>query len=139
MDPEGQLHWASPRHTHSEYDTPSEPSGSKIPKSRVVRILSRPEVDNRESLPGSYAATTMTSAPMTRSTRSSDAHRPRFNMPSLHLEILRSPRPFFRLYYHLFQLSIFANIPLQTFLDFNVVFMIIQSVSFLLPFACSHH
>lgn len=64
----------------------------------------------------------------------STPHRPqpRFRAPSLHLDLLRSPTLFMRIRYRLHPIFVFGHLILQTFFDFNAVFMIIQRVS--LPF-----
>ncbi|KAL1943516.1 hypothetical protein VTO73DRAFT_3961 [Trametes versicolor] len=51
--------------------------------------------------------------------------RPRFRTPGLNLEILRHPSWKMRLFYYLFPVFAFAHIPLQTFFDFNAVFILI--------------
>ncbi|KAJ7803990.1 hypothetical protein B0H14DRAFT_2384139, partial [Mycena olivaceomarginata] len=51
---------------------------------------------------------------------------PRFRARGLRLELLRSPSPWMRLYFYLWPLLVFAHIPLQTFFDFNAVFVLIQ-------------
>ncbi|KAJ7276691.1 hypothetical protein C8J57DRAFT_1310065 [Mycena rebaudengoi] len=56
--------------------------------------------------------------------------QPRFHATGLHLELLQNPALKFRLYFYLFPLFVFAHIPLQTFLDFNAVFMLIQISKF---------
>ena len=52
--------------------------------------------------------------------------RPRFNAPSLNLELLRNPSWKMRLSYYLFPLFVFGHIPLQTFFDFNAVFILLS-------------
>lgn len=52
--------------------------------------------------------------------------QPKFHSNGLHLEILRNPTLTSRLYFHLFPLFVFAHVPLQTFFDFNAVFILIQ-------------
>ena len=52
--------------------------------------------------------------------------RPRFNSPSLNLDLLRSPSWKMRLWYCLFPLFVFGHIPLQTFFDFNAVFILLS-------------
>lgn len=54
--------------------------------------------------------------------------RPRFREPALHLNILRSPSKFARIQYCLLPLVLFGHIPLQTFFDFNAVFVLLQCV-----------
>lgn len=51
--------------------------------------------------------------------------RPRFRTPALNLELLRNPSWKMRLFYYLFPVFVFAHIPLQTFFDFNAVFILI--------------
>ena len=52
--------------------------------------------------------------------------RPRFKTPSLRLELLRSPSWKMQLWYYLFPLFVFAHVPLQTFFDFNAVFILLS-------------
>lgn len=52
--------------------------------------------------------------------------RPRFNAPSLNLELLRNPSWKMRLWYFTFPLFVFGHIPLQTFFDFNAVFILLS-------------
>lgn len=58
------------------------------------------------------------------------APRPRFNSPSLNLELLRNPSWKMRLSYFLFPLFVFGHIPLQTFFDFNAVFILLSIAKF---------
>lgn len=51
--------------------------------------------------------------------------RPRFRSSSLHLELLRSPSWKMRLWYYLYPVFVFLHIPLQTFFDFNAVFILL--------------
>lgn len=52
--------------------------------------------------------------------------QPKFHARGLNLDLLQSPLPLSRIYFYLFRLFIFVHIPLQTFLDFNAVFIIFQ-------------
>lgn len=52
--------------------------------------------------------------------------QPKFHATGLHLELLQNPTFKFRLYFYLFPLFVFAHLPIQTFFDFNAVFMLIQ-------------
>ncbi|TFY58149.1 hypothetical protein EVG20_g8264 [Dentipellis fragilis] len=61
--------------------------------------------------------------------------RPRFRSSGLHLELLRNPSWKSRLYFYLFPLFVFAHIPLQTFFDFNAVFIMIEIAKFPNPIA----
>jgi hypothetical protein len=54
------------------------------------------------------------------------AAQPKFRAPGLHLELLRDPSWKTRLHFYLFPLLVFAHIPIQTFLDFNAVFILIE-------------
>ena len=54
--------------------------------------------------------------------------RPRFRAPSLHLSLLRSPDLSMRIRYMLHPVFIFSHLFLQTYFDFNVVFMLLQYV-----------
>ncbi|KDQ52593.1 hypothetical protein JAAARDRAFT_40202 [Jaapia argillacea MUCL 33604] len=61
--------------------------------------------------------------------------RPRFRATGLHLELLRNPSWRSRLHYYLYPLFVFYDIPLQTFFDFNAVFIILQVAKFPTPAA----
>ncbi|TFK25902.1 hypothetical protein FA15DRAFT_703346 [Coprinopsis marcescibilis] len=52
--------------------------------------------------------------------------RPKFNLRGLHLEMMRSPSGWMKVYYRLWPILVFAHIPVQTFLDFNAVYMLVQ-------------
>ncbi|KAI0263628.1 hypothetical protein BC834DRAFT_844491 [Gloeopeniophorella convolvens] len=67
--------------------------------------------------------------------RARAAAPPRFRAQGLHLELLRDPSWKTRLHFYLFPLLVFAHVPLQTFLDFNAVFMIIEVSKFPNPVA----
>lgn len=58
--------------------------------------------------------------------------RPKFRSNGLHPELLRNPTLSAKLYFYLFALFTFYHIPLQTFFDFNAVFMLLQCVSSLI-------
>jgi hypothetical protein len=51
---------------------------------------------------------------------------PRFKSNGLRLELLRNPSPLFRIYYYLLPIITFYHVPVQTFFDFNAVFILIQ-------------
>ncbi|KAI0719929.1 hypothetical protein C8Q72DRAFT_788521 [Fomitopsis betulina] len=61
--------------------------------------------------------------------------RPRFRSAGLHLELLRHPSWVMRCFYFLYPLFVFAHIPLQTFFDFNAVFILILVAKFPNPSA----
>ncbi|KAF9523314.1 hypothetical protein CPB83DRAFT_887000 [Crepidotus variabilis] len=52
--------------------------------------------------------------------------QPRFNAKNLHLQILRNPSPWMKLYFYIWPLLVFYHIPLQTFFDFNAVYTLLQ-------------
>ncbi|KAK0437348.1 hypothetical protein EV421DRAFT_1892211 [Armillaria borealis] len=52
--------------------------------------------------------------------------QPKFRSRGLNIDLLRSPSPLARVYFYLFRVFIFAHLFLQTFFDFNAVFIIIQ-------------
>ena len=52
--------------------------------------------------------------------------RPRFRSSALHLELLQSPSPWMRLQFYFLPFFVFAHIPLQTFFDFNAVFILLE-------------
>lgn len=52
--------------------------------------------------------------------------RPRFKTPGLQLDLLLVPSWKMRLWYYLFPFFVFAHIPLQTFFDFNAVFILLS-------------
>lgn len=54
------------------------------------------------------------------------APRPKFRTSALHLELLQSPSVWTRLQFYLLPMVVFAHIPLQTFFDFNAVFILFQ-------------
>jgi hypothetical protein len=52
--------------------------------------------------------------------------QPRFNAKNLHLQLLRNPSRWMKLYFYLWPLIVLYHIPLQTFFDFNAVFILFQ-------------
>ena len=59
------------------------------------------------------------------------ALHPKFNSNGLHPELLRNPSLLAKLYFYSFPFFMFYHIPLQTFFDFNAVYMLLQYVPFL--------
>lgn len=51
---------------------------------------------------------------------------PRFNAKNLHLQILRNPSKWMKFYFYIWPLLVFYHIPLQTFFDLNVVYILLQ-------------
>ncbi|KAF4622098.1 hypothetical protein D9613_009248 [Agrocybe pediades] len=100
--------------------TPTLPSGPTQPG----KARSKPLVFSRASLPpgafipaglglGTYA-------------NQLQLQQPRFNAKSLHLQILRSPSRWMKLYWYLWPLLVLYHVPLQTYLDFGAVYVLIQ-------------
>ena len=58
--------------------------------------------------------------------RAATAAPPKFRAPGLHLELLRDPSWKTRLHFYLFPFIVLAHVPLQTFLDFNAVYVMIE-------------
>lgn len=55
--------------------------------------------------------------------------QPRFNAKNLHLQLLTHPSNSMKLYFYLWPLLVLYHIPLQSFFDFNAVFILFQYVS----------
>ena len=51
---------------------------------------------------------------------------PKFRSPGLHLELLRDPSFKTRIHFYLWPIIILAHVPLQTFLDLNTLFILIE-------------
>lgn len=119
--------------------------GGRKPTPRSVRIVSLQEPygygekDRREPTDQTRVSNPMhprvwsraTGAGVSPTVFSSDPFQsripqPKFRSRGLHLELLRNPSPKSRIYFYLFQLFVFAHIPLQTFFDFNAVFILFQ-------------
>lgn len=118
---------------------PSEPflMVGRKPTPRSVRIISMPD-SRREptdqtrvgNAPQARAWSRATGAGIPSNTfgPSSTLHvpKPKFRASALHLELLRSPSVWARLQFYLLPFFVFAHIPLQTFFDFNAVFIMLQ-------------
>jgi hypothetical protein len=131
---------------------PSEPApfiGGRKPTPRSVRIVSLQEsyAEKSRREPTDQTRVGNTPRAWSRATRvpmspavfsSADPNearvsRPRFNAKGLHLELLRNPSLKSRFYFYLFPILVFAHIPIQTFFDFNAVFIMFQWVVFFNP------
>ena len=95
-----------------DYATPSPGPAGILPE---VQVLTR-------AGGAGISAAAQAAASATRS-------HPRFNARGLHLQICRFPSKLARIYFYLYPLLVFANVVLQTFFDFNAVFILVQSVS----------
>lgn len=56
--------------------------------------------------------------------------QPRFRAKNLNLRILDHPSKWMKIYFYLWPLLVLYHIPLQTFFDFNAVFILLQYVFF---------
>jgi hypothetical protein len=118
----------------------SEPFvGGRKPTPRSVRIINMPETsqgERREPTDQTRAghnrvwsrATGAGMSPTVFGSAMGLAHlpRPKFRTPALHPELLRSPSIRARIQFYLLPLFVFAHIPLQTFFDFNAVYILFQ-------------
>lgn len=95
----------------------------------------RPRVWSRATTAG--VSPTLVSAAV----RAQDRVRPKFNSNGLHPELLRNPTFLAKLYFYLFPIFTLYHIPLQTFFDFNAVFILLQCVSLVHVNHCfpAHH
>lgn len=124
---------------------PSEPmpfTGGRKPTPRSVRIVSlqesyagrgrREPTDQTRVANNPRAWSRATGAAMSPAAFSSVEPyesrllHPRFNSKGLHLELLRNPSLKSRIYFYLYPIFVLAHIPLQTFFDFNAVFIMLQ-------------
>lgn len=113
--------------------------GGRKPTPRSVRIVSLQDSVQEDMIPSRRSSapaharvwSRATSAGLTTTAFSSaptQTHVPRPRFRSLHFrpDILRNPDWKMRMWFFLFPLFVFAHIPLQTFFDFNAVFMLLS-------------
>ncbi|KAF8641631.1 hypothetical protein AX16_009857 [Volvariella volvacea WC 439] len=127
---------------------PSEPSpffGGRKPTPRSVRIVSLQDnfaEKNAAGQPGNQPRNVRHShaRAWSRATAASISHglfssadpflpkapQPKFNAKGLNLELLRNPSVWSHIYFYLFPILVFFHIPLQSFFDFNAVFILVQ-------------
>ncbi|KAI0701289.1 hypothetical protein BC835DRAFT_1411439 [Cytidiella melzeri] len=142
--PRSTIHSASALGMFNEPGPSHEPFvGGRRPTPRSVRIVSlqnslygekeqqhprRESTDPSRLFSGAHNRvwSRATSAGMSPTVFSSaSVPRPRFRSTSLHPELLQSPFWKMRLWYYAFRVFVFLHIPLQTFFDFNAVFMML--------------
>jgi len=127
--------------------TPSEPFiGGRKPTPRSVRIISLQDSsqgERREPTDQSRVGNPLHARVWSRATGSGlsptvfgsaalpHTPRPKFRTSALHLELLRSPSLSARLQFYLLPLFVFLHIPIQTYFDFNAVYMLLQWVPIL--------
>ncbi|KAG6331113.1 hypothetical protein ID866_7976 [Astraeus odoratus] len=152
-DPGSTLHSFSGMHDAGLVPTEAFPGGRK-PTPRSVRVVSlqdaaQPVRDRREPTDQirvphplqprvwSRATTAGLSPTLVSAAVDSQGHmsRPRFRSVGLHPELLRNPSPLARVYFYLLPLIVFYHVPLQTFFDFNAVFMLLQIAKYPNPVA----
>jgi hypothetical protein len=75
---------------------------------------------------GELSPTTLLSSSQTPDARlrAAIATPPKFRSPDLHLELLRDPSFKTRIHFYLWPFLVLAHVPLQTFLDFNAVYIL---------------
>ncbi|KAF8497822.1 hypothetical protein F5888DRAFT_1613094, partial [Russula emetica] len=81
---------------------------------------------------GGLSPTTLFSSSQTPDARlrNAIATPPKFRSPGLHLELLRDPSYKTRIHFYLFPILVLAHLPLQTFLDFNAIYILIEVAKF---------
>jgi len=108
---------------------PPTPSTPRFPSLPFFPFLFRARVWSRAttSALGARSPTLLSSSqtPDAR-VRAAIAAPPKFRAPGLHLELLRDPSWKTRLHFYLFPFIVLAHLPLQTFLDFNAVYIMIE-------------
>lgn len=120
----------------SEMAGPSARQGRK-PTPRSVRLV----MDRRDREPTDHTRVvskatghTLTNA-LENNNLNGKPPTPRFRHKGLRLELLESTSIWMKLYFYFFRILVFVHIPIQTFLDFNAVYILFQCVScFLLIF-----
>ena len=131
---------------HSTYDSSADPhpravdvfsSPGRKPTSRSVRIVAS-NVPWREPTGDSAETRVPSQGPLLqRLSRGpqlpASPPLPRFRAPTLHLSLLRSPALSMRIRYMLHPVFIFSHLLLQTYFDFNTVFMLLQYVLTISP------
>jgi len=104
-------------------DDDDSPVHGRPPASRSVRIVNLavhppPKAWARPSVPAPD--------PVPRPALPVPLPQPRFHAKNLNIDLLRSPDPRLRLYFYLWPLLVFYHIPLQSFFDFNAVYILLQ-------------
>ncbi|KAI6144490.1 hypothetical protein BKA82DRAFT_4178517 [Pisolithus tinctorius] len=117
--------------------TPTEPfAGGRKPAPRSIRVVSLQDAPQTARV---WSRATTAGLDPTLVSAAVDAHgripRPRFRSVGLHPELLRNPSVFGRIYFYLLPLLAFYHLPLQTFFDFNVVYMLLQVAKYPNPVA----
>jgi hypothetical protein len=108
---------------------PTTPSTPRFPSLPFLPFIFRSRVWSRvtTSALGGLSPTLFSSSqtPDAR-VRAAIAAPPKFRAPGLHLELLRDPSWKTRIHYYLFPLIVLAHVPLQTYLDLNTVYILIE-------------
>lgn len=116
---------------HQDDDGELDLSGFKRPTPRSVRIVNLPpKVKVRTGGPPTTVDDPLSVPPL-------PLPQPRFNAKNLHIQLLRSPSRWMKSYYYLWPFLIFYHLPLQSFFDFNAVYILLLYVSPFLSFAFS--
>ena len=108
---------------------PITPSAPRFPSLPFLPFLFRARVWSRATTSALEARSpTLLSSFQTPDARvrAAVAAPPKFRAPGLHLELLRDPSWKTRIHFYLFPFIVLAHVPLQTFLDFNAVYIMIE-------------
>ncbi|KAJ4493554.1 hypothetical protein C8J55DRAFT_554991 [Lentinula edodes] len=120
--------------------TPSPMLGGRRPTPRSVRIVSLEQREAEKAreptdhtrVPSNHRVwSRATGSALTPTAFSPDPYMPRLPPPrfrsrGVNFDLMRNPSPKSKLYFYLSYVLLFAHIPLQTFFDFNAVFILIE-------------
>ncbi|KAJ3772517.1 hypothetical protein FB446DRAFT_48638 [Lentinula raphanica] len=129
--------------------TPSPMPGGRKPTPRSVRIVSLEqheaekarEATDHTRVPSHHRVwSRATGSALTPTAFSPDPYppqlpAPRFRSRGVNFDLMRNPSLKSKFYYYLSYILLFAHIPLQTFFDFNAVFILIEVSKFPNPIA----
>ena len=100
--------------------------GGRKPTPRSVRIVKTREATDQTRVAGATPRVWSRATAPTLGARTMRSSRPRFRTPGLHPELLRDPSWLARLHFFLFPFFVLAHVPVQTFFDFNVAFVLVE-------------
>ncbi|KZV67016.1 hypothetical protein PENSPDRAFT_688528 [Peniophora sp. CONT] len=109
--------------------------GGRKPTPRSVRIVKTREPTDQTRVAAATPRVWSRATAPTLAAQAARASRPRFRTPGLHPELLRDPSWLARLHFFLFPFLVLAHVPLQTFFDFNVAFVLVEIAKFPNPVA----
>ncbi|KAF8509755.1 hypothetical protein BU17DRAFT_98635 [Hysterangium stoloniferum] len=117
---------SSPEQSHPPAAEIFNTTPGRKPTSRSIRIVARDAHLPWREPTGDSVETRVQPNPKPNITMPPPRPQPRFRAPSLYLDLLRSPALSMRIRYILHPVLIFGHLVLQTYFDFNAVFMILQ-------------